>query len=371
MTESNPALSSQDPDTYPVRQQAGGVPGLGGVAVQPPARQAPVATPFHSDPPAGPPQLQHAGSWQPKPPGPGGLQAPVGSGASSFAASLAPGPPTQQQHQQQLHQHQAMVSSPATESPLLSLDPVSHAPSPHVGGHAQQLGGPSVSQGGELQPSLLHVGGPSQHQHHQHQQHQQQQQQVELQFGQFGLSSGNYSGGGPAGFGGSYSESPAFGEGPPVSAFGETSSSAFLDSAVPVLSTNEAAGAAGGLSHESSGVAGSGASFKGPGAGAGGVPSGRASGEFSQSAGAAQHSGSIRPPMTSTAAIGAAPGQHYSAFAQPKAQELPHSHGSGGQYSQYGGYNQHFGGATAFGQVRPRCPLTTAVTCSGSASSHT
>ena len=325
--------------------------------MQPPARQAHVATPFHTDPPAGPPPLQHAGSWQPKPAGPGGLQAPVGTGASSFAASLAPGPPSQQQQQQ----HQASVSSPAAASPLLSLDPASHAPSPHVGGLAQQLGigGPSVSQGGELQPSIMHVGGPSHH----HQQ-QQQQQQVELQFGQFGLTSGSFSGGGPAGFGGSYSESPAFGEGPTVSAFAEPSSSAFLDGSVPVLSINESQGPAGGLSHEGSGVAGSSAGFKAPGAGAGGVtaasPSGRASDDFSQQ-GVPQRSVSIGPPTTSSAAVGSAPGGHYSAFAQPKAQEVAHSHGSGGQYSHYGGYNQHFGGTAAFGQVRPCCPFVTAL----------
>jgi len=333
--------------------------------VQPPARQMPIPAPFHNDPPAGVPggPLQHAGSWQPKAAGP--PHAPVGSSGSSFAASLAPGPPSQQHQQQQQQLQQQPMSSPATASPLLPLDPAvaPHAPSPHGGSLAQQLGAvaTSVSQGGELQPTLLHTGGPP---HHQHQQQQHQQQpyhaseatdHLGIQFGQMQFSSSSF-GGATGGFGGgSYSESPAFGDGPPTSAFGEPSTSAFGPGAVPVLSTNESqssgAGANGVLSHEGSGLAVGPASFKNagpPGGMATASPSGHASDDFAQP-GALQRSGSIGPPATSSAAGGV--GGQYSAFAQPKPQEAPQSHSSAGQYSQYG-YNQQFGGSAAFGQVR-------------------
>ena len=341
-------------------QTGSGVPGLGGVAVQPPARQAPVTAPFHNDPPAGAPgvALQHAGPWQPKAAAPGSLHAPVGSAGSSFAASLAPGPSSlqQQQQQQQHQQQQAPASSPAVAPPLLPLDPAiaSHAPVPHGGGLAQQLGtvAPTASQGGDLQPSLLHTGAPPHHQHQQQQHHASDgTDHLGIQFGQMHFSASSF--GGAGGFGGSYSESPAFGDGAPASVFGEPSSSAFGAGAVPVLSTNESqgAGANGVLSHESSGVAAGGASFKAPGP-SGGVaaasPSGHASGEFSQP-GASQRSGSIGLPATSAAAASA--GGQYSAFAQPKAQEPPKSHSSAGQYSQYS-YNQQLGGNAAFGQVR-------------------
>ena len=357
----NGTLTNATEHTTHLLQMGGGVPGLGGVAVQPPARQMPIPAPFHNDPPAGVPggPMQHAGSWQPKAAGP--PHAPVGSGGSSFAASLAPGPPSQQQHHQQLQQQPA--SSPAMTSPLLPQDPAMapHAPSPHGGSLAQQLGAvaPSVSQGGELQPSLLHTGAPPHHQHQQQQQHHQQQHHhaseatdhLGIQFGQMQFSSSSF-GGATGGFG--YSESPAFGDGPSTSAFGEPSTSAFSTGAVPVLSTNESqasgAGANGVLSHDGSGLAMGGAAFKTagpPGGMTAASPSGHASDDFAQP-GASQRSGSIGPPATSSAAGG---GGQYSAFAQPKPQEAPQSHSSAGQYSQYG-YNQQFGGSAAFGQVR-------------------
>ena len=332
--------------------------------MQPPARQMPIPAPFHNDPPAGVPGRSAAargllaaqgrgpaarprrqrrvelrcipGAWAPLP------AAPTAAAAAAAAAGELPGdgvPPP------------AVWTPPSRRTPRPPTAAASRSSwepwppaCPRAASCSPRSCTPVLPRTTSINSSSTSSSSTTRRRSTDH---------LGIQFGQMQFSSSSF-GGATGGFGGSYSESPAFGDGPPTSSFSEPSTSAFGPGAVPVLSTNESlasnAGANGVLSHEGSGLAVGGASFKTagpPGGPTAASPSGHAADDFAQP-GASQRSGSIGLPATSSAVPG---GGQYSAFAQPKAQEPPQSHSSAGQYSQYG-YNQQFGGSAAFGQVR-------------------